>query len=93
MLDSGGDIGGDDYGFTPGLVGAWARGGDTGLLIGIDAGIFAVGSGADFSGSPNRPLSRLQMRFSPHWQLIQDPAGDNQAAGVPVIGFRASIRF
>lgn len=64
MLDSGGDIGGDDFGFAPGIVGSWARHDDAGPRIGVDAGIFGAGDGADFSGSPTRPVSLLQLSFS-----------------------------
>lgn len=64
MLDSGGDIGGDDFGFAPGVVGSWANHDDAGPRIGVDAGFFGGGDGADFSGSPTRPVSLLQLSFS-----------------------------
>ena len=74
MLDSGGDIGGDEYGFTPGIVGSWARHDAQGPRWGVGAGFFAAGNGADFSGSPSQPLSLLQLSFSPR-------NGQNEATG------------
>ena len=64
LLDSGGDIGADAYGFAPGLRagyfdtdGSWAWG--------ASVGVFGAGAGANFSGSPGRPLVIGQFELAP----------------------------
>ncbi|MGH1358655.1 MAG: carbohydrate porin [Burkholderiaceae bacterium] len=91
LLDSGGDIGADEYGFTPGLVASWNRYDDAGSRFGGSFGVFGVEGGADFKGSPGRALSIVQLEFGPRagtdeslgtWRLYawhnpqsSDPAG------------------
>lgn len=66
LLDSGGDIAGDAYGFMPGARLAYIdEGTGRGWGWGASLGVFASGTGADFSGAPTRPLVIGQVEFSP----------------------------
>ena len=66
MLDSGGDIAADAYGFAPGLRVAYIdEGEDRGWGWGASLGIFGSGAGANFSAGPHRPLVIGQVEFSP----------------------------
>ena len=64
ILDSGGDIGADAYGFAPGVRLGYFHAGDT-LDWGVSAGAFASGAGADLSASPGRALVIAQLEISP----------------------------
>lgn len=75
LLDSGGDIAGDAYGFMPGLRVAYIDEGiDRGWGFGASLGLFASGSGADFNGGPRRPLVIGQLEFAPK-QINGEPRG------------------
>jgi hypothetical protein len=63
ILDSGGDIGADSFGFAPGLRAAYFDEGER-LGWGVSAGVFASGEGAGV-GSPGRPLVIVQAELSP----------------------------
>ncbi len=64
LLDSGGDIGADAYGFTPGLRVAYANDKDKALTWGVSLGVFGSGAAANFSGSLDRPLLIGQIEAS-----------------------------
>ena len=64
MLDSGGDIATDAYGFAPGARVAYVHEGDR-FALGALAGVFASGDGAKFSASPGRPLLIAQVEVAP----------------------------
>ena len=64
LLDSGGDIAADRYGFAPGARLAYFAEGDAGTA-GFSVGVFGAGSGASFAGSPGRPLVVAQLEASP----------------------------
>lgn len=75
ILDSGGDIAADAYGFAPGLRLAYVdEGEDRGWGWGASLGLFGSGSGANFSGGPRRPLVIGQVEFSPK-QINGEPRG------------------
>ena len=65
LLDLGGDVGADEYGFAPGLRLAYIRVGDGTLRWGASLGVFGAGAGADFSGAPSKPLVIAQLEVSP----------------------------
>ncbi|MEZ5661710.1 MAG: carbohydrate porin [Burkholderiaceae bacterium] len=73
MLDSGGDISADDYGFTPGLVLAFGGTASATRSWGVSAGVFAAGDGTTFDASPRRP-----------WWLVQAESSRLDADGEPV---------
>jgi hypothetical protein len=64
MLDSGGDIGADAYGFAPGLRAAYFNVGEQ-FGWGASLGVFASGAGAAFGGGLGRPLVIAQIETSP----------------------------
>lgn len=64
MLDSGGDIGADAYGFAPGLRAAYFNVGER-HSWGASLGVFASGAGAAFGGGLGRPLVIAQLEASP----------------------------
>jgi len=74
LLDSGGDLGADRYGFTKGVRAAWYGDADDDLGIGASIGLFGTGRGADLGGSPRRPLAIAQVEISPR-------GGDGETAG------------
>ncbi len=75
LLDSGGDIAGDAYGFMPGARLAYIdEGEDRGWGWGASLGLFASGAGADFNAGPRRPLVIGQLEFSPK-QINGEPRG------------------
>lgn len=75
LLDSGGDIAADAYGFAPGLRLAYTRVGDGSAQWGASIGMFAAGSGANLSGSLGSPLVIAQLDWSP-LQLNGEPRGN-----------------
>ena len=75
LLDSGGDIAADAYGFAPGFRVAYTRVGDGGSQWGASLGLFAAGQGANFSGSLGRPLAIAQLSWSP-LQINGEPRGN-----------------
>ncbi len=56
LLDSGGDVGADQYGFAPGLVAGYLNERSKGGAWGASVGVFGSGPGANFSGSQSRPF-------------------------------------
>jgi high affinity Mn2+ porin len=74
LLDSGGDVGADAYGFAPGIRMAYTRVGDGSSQWGASLGLFAAGSGANFSGGLGRPLAIAQLEWSP-LQINGEPRG------------------
>ncbi|HSI60937.1 MAG TPA: carbohydrate porin [Ideonella sp.] len=64
LLDSGGDIAADAYGFAPGLRLAYINEGDS-LGWGASLGVFAAGAGANFDGGLGRPLVIGQIDLTP----------------------------
>lgn len=64
LLDSGGDIAADSYGFAPGVrAGYFHEGEDYGW--GVSLGAFGAGEGARFNGGQGRPLVIAQLEFAP----------------------------
>jgi len=55
LLDSGGDVGADRYGFAPGAIVQYANEHDKSRTWGLSLGAFGSGPGADFSGSLGNP--------------------------------------
>ena len=61
LLDSGGDIGADAYGFTPGVRIAYVRETDKPDTWGASLGVFGSGPGANFTGSLGDPFIIAQL--------------------------------
>jgi hypothetical protein len=78
LLDSGGDIAADAYGFAPGLRMAYFNEGDGTLAWSVSAGVFASGAGSNFSAGPKRPLTIVQFEVSPK-QINGEPRGNYRA--------------
>lgn len=74
LLDSGGDIAADAYGFAPGIRLAYTRVGDGRSQWGASLGLFAAGTGANLSGGLGRPLAIAQLEWSP-LQINGEPRG------------------
>lgn len=55
LLDSGGDIGADKYGFAPGAILQYANEHNKDRAWGLSIGAFGSGPGANFSGSLGKP--------------------------------------
>lgn len=64
LLDSGGDIGGDAYGFAPGVRLAYQGRIDTDRHWGISLGLFGSGTGLSFDRQPGDPLAIMQVEYS-----------------------------
>ena len=65
LLDSGGDIAADAYGFAPGVrLGYFSRSDDT-FAWGASVGVFGSGRGANFSGNMKQPLVVAQFEIAP----------------------------
>lgn len=56
LLDSGGDVGADAYGFAPGAVLQYVNEHDKGSEWGLSLGVFGSGPGANFSSSLAHPF-------------------------------------
>lgn len=65
LLDAGGDIGVDAYGFTPGLRLAYTSERNKPTVWGASLGVFGAGEGAQFSHSLSAPLLLAQLEISP----------------------------
>lgn len=74
LLDSGGDIGADAYGFAPGARLAWFDT-DGAWAWGVSAGAFASERGANFSGGLGKPFVVAQLEASP-LQADGEPRGN-----------------
>jgi high affinity Mn2+ porin len=73
LLDSGGDIGADAYGFAPGVRVGWFNEGDA-VSFGASAGVFASGGGATYGDGGGKPLVIAQLEVSPK-QINGEPRG------------------
>ncbi|MEZ5617182.1 MAG: carbohydrate porin [Rhodocyclaceae bacterium] len=60
LLDSGGDVGADRYGFAPGAIVQYANEHDKSRTWGLSLGAFGSGPGANFSGSLGKPFMIAQ---------------------------------
>lgn len=67
LLDSGGDIGADAHGFAPGARIAYVDTRDAALAWTVSLGVFAASQGANFSGSPDKPFTIVQLEASPRF--------------------------
>ena len=56
LLDSGGDVGADAYGFAPGAIVQYANSRQKGAEWGLSLGVFGSGPGANFTGSLAGPF-------------------------------------
>lgn len=65
LLDAGGDIGVDAYGFTPGLRLAYTSEQNKPTSWGASLGLFGAGQGAQFQRSLSAPLLLAQWEISP----------------------------
>lgn len=63
LLDSGGDIGADTYGFSPGLVAEYVFDTNMDNKWSLKAGVFGAGNGANFNNSLNDPFSIFQVQY------------------------------
>ena len=61
LLDVGGDIGVDDFGFTPGVRAAWVNDTLSPAQYSVSMGIFGAGDGASFEDSLSNPLTIVQI--------------------------------
>jgi high affinity Mn2+ porin len=77
LLDSGGDIGADSFGFAPGVRLGWFTEGER-AGWGASLGVFASGAGSTFSAGPHRPLVIGQVEYSPK-QINGEPRGNYRA--------------
>lgn len=73
LLDSGGDIAADAYGFAPGLRVAYFNEGED-ATWGASLGLFGSGDGAAFNGGLGRSLVIGQLEYSPR-QINGEPRG------------------
>ena len=65
LLDSGGDVGADRFGFSPGAIAAYENSSDKAMPWGASLGVFGSGNGANFSGSSGKPFAIAQAWVSP----------------------------
>lgn len=65
LLDAGGDLGADSYGFTPGLRLAYVSEQQKPTHWGASIGLFGSGQGASFNRSLSSPLLMAQLEISP----------------------------
>jgi chaperonin cofactor prefoldin len=63
LLDSGGAIGGDSYGFQPGLIAAYTNDINSVNRWKASLGVFASGSGASFDSSFSKPFIIGQLEY------------------------------
>ncbi|MDP1636424.1 MAG: carbohydrate porin [Gallionellaceae bacterium] len=63
LLDSGGDAGVDNYGFTPGMRVSYHNGAGDPAWWRVSLGVFAAGSGADFDRSFSSPFVIGQLEY------------------------------
>jgi high affinity Mn2+ porin len=61
LLDSGGDVGSDRYGFAPGVRIGYVNESDNPDTWGASLGVLGSGPGADFTGSPGDPFIIAQL--------------------------------
>lgn len=70
LLDSGGDIGADTYGFAPGVIAQYVNEREKGSEWGLSLGMFGSGSGADFNGSLSSPLVIAQAETAARFNYL-----------------------
>jgi high affinity Mn2+ porin len=70
LLDSGGDVGADAYGFAPGAIIQYANEHDKGSEWGLSLGIFGSGPGANFSGPLASPLIIAQAETAARFNYL-----------------------
>lgn len=79
LLDSGGDIAADAYGFAPGVRLGYVRQVE-GHRVGASLGVFGSGEGAWFAGGLGKPLVMAQLEWSP-LQADGEPQGSYRVYG------------
>jgi high affinity Mn2+ porin len=101
LLDAGGDIGADRFGFTPGVRAAWIS--NTRHGFSASFGAFGAGRGAEFRRSPGRPFLIAQIEVAPkrvggdvagHYRLYgwsNPQAADLEGLPEKHVGWGASI--
>lgn len=67
LLDSGGDVGADAYGFAPGLRVAYLDHSDPAAPWSVSAGLFGSAEAARFEGPLGGPLGLVQAEVAPRW--------------------------
>lgn len=70
LLDSGGDIRADAYGFAPGLVAQYVNEKQKGSEWGLSLGMFGTGPGANFSGSLAGPFVIAQAETAARFNYL-----------------------
>ena len=70
LLDSGGDIGADTYGFAPGAIAQYVNEREKGSEWGFSLGVFGSGPGADFTGSLSSPLVIAQAEAAARFNYL-----------------------
>jgi hypothetical protein len=70
LLDSGGDIGADAYGFAPGAIVQYVNSRDKGAEWGLSLGAFGSGPGANFSGSLAGPFVIAQAETAARFNFL-----------------------
>lgn len=63
QLDSGGDVGADEYGFSPGVVAAYVFDANNSNQWQASFGLFGAGNGATFNNSLRDPFSIVQLQY------------------------------
>ncbi|CAB1369641.1 carbohydrate porin [Denitratisoma oestradiolicum] len=70
LLDSGGDIGADAYGFAPGAIVQYVNQREKGSEWGLSLGVFGSGPGANFTGSLSGPLVIAQAETAARFNYL-----------------------
>lgn len=70
LLDSGGDVGADAYGFAPGAIVQYVNEREKGSEWGLSLGAFGSGAGANFSGSLGDPLLIFQAETAARFNYL-----------------------
>ena len=70
LLDSGGDVGADAYGFAPGAIVQYVNESEKGSEWGLSVGVFGSGTGANFTGSISRPLVIAQAETAARFNFL-----------------------
>jgi len=74
LLDSGGAIGGDSYGFQPGVIASYASDVSENNHWKASIGVFASGAGASFNSSFSKPFVIGQLTYS--GKVLQERPGN-----------------
>jgi high affinity Mn2+ porin len=75
LLDSGGDVGADAYGFTPGIIGQYSNTSEKGGEWGLSLGVFGTAgtqadNAANFNGSLGGPLVLAQIESAARFNYL-----------------------